>query len=530
MLEVLEQIINQYPGENNYLRKIKTKNKELYQWVCQQLPEIESINQKIYHLVNGSVATQCALGKDLVFKDYRRGYGYCGRAESCECLQSKCATTSLPYSEEKKVNVSAKTRKTKLDRYGDARYNNRAKSKATLKKNYGVEYTMHSDILRDRQRQTNITRYGAPNPMQNDQIKKRAIESNIRNNGAFHTCAHLSQEILEKINSIDFLISENKTKSPVMIAKELGVTHHAIYKKLWDSSIDYIRHTNFSVWEAEVANYIESLNIDIIRRDRKIIYPQEIDIVVPSHKLAIECNGLRWHSEISGNKDRKYHINKTVCAQESGYKLIHIYDYEWVNSPEIVQSRISNFLGLNRSVFARNCTVRLIDKIDEKNFLEINHIQGYCPSNYALGLYYGNELISVMSFGKPRFSKSYQYELLRFASVNFTTAVGGASKLFKWFIREINPKSVISYSDKRWGRASVYEKLGFRYLHTSNPSYYYTSNFHKLENRMKFQKHRLNSILSDFDPKLTEWENMKNHGYDRVWDCGNDVWLWEFDK
>ena len=47
---------------------------------------------------------------------------------------------------------------------------------------------------------------------------------------------------------------------------------------------------------------------------------------------------------------------------------------------------------------------------------------------------------------------------------------------------------------------------------------------------MKYQKHKLQNILENFDKDLTEWHNMKNHGYDRIWDCGNDVWFWKKDK
>jgi len=40
-------------------------------------------------------------------------------------------------------------------------------------------------------------------------------------------------------------------------------------------------------------------------------------------------------------------------------------------------------------------------------------------------------------------------------------------------------------------------------------------------NRMNFQKHKLKNKIQNFNEELTEYENMLNNGYDRIWDCGN---------
>jgi hypothetical protein len=115
---------------------------------------------------------------------------------------------------------------------------------------------------------------------------------------------------------------------------------------------------------------------------------------------------------------------------------------------------------------------------------------------------------------------------LRFANKINTTVVGAASKLFSYFINNNDIDKVISYSHKDKFTGTMYEKLGFKYSHSSNPSYLYTKDYIHFENRLKYQKHKLPLLLENFDPKLTEWENMKNNGYDRIWDCGNDVWIW----
>lgn len=166
----------------------------------------------------------------------------------------------------------------------------------------------------------------------------------------------------------------------------------------------------------------------------------------------------------------------------------------------------------------------------EKEFLSRNHLQGYSPSQRCFGLFYDNELVSLMSFCKSRYSKNHEWELLRFANRLNTSVVGGASKLFNHFKNVYKPRSVISYSHKDKFSGNIYKKMGFEYSHSSLPAYYYTKDYNTFENRVRYQKHKLQKLLKTFDPNLTEWENMQNNGYDRIWDCGNDVLIYKRDK
>ena len=95
--------------------------------------------------------------------------------------------------------------------------------------------------------------------------------------------------------------------------------------------------------------------------------------------------------------------------------------------------------------------------------------------------------------------------------------MGALSKL----ISHINSKSIISYVDLRYGTGKSYEKIGFKKLGQSKPNYFYTKNHKIRENRLKYQKHKLELILEQYDPNLTEWQNMQLNQFDRIWDCGN---------
>lgn len=280
--------------------------------------------------------------------------------------------------------------------------------------------------------------------------------------------------------------------------------------------------------ELEVLEYVKSLEVKTIHSHRKLLgNNRELDIVIPDNKLAIEFNGLYWHSELAG-KHRLYHKDKTNDCSEKGYDLIHIFEHQWLDQQPIVKDIISKRLGkVSNKIYARKCELKEVETKEATKFLEDNHLQGYAGASIKLGLYYEEELVSIMTFGKARFNKNVEWELVRFANKLDTSVIGGASKLLKHFKKE-NQGSLISYCDLSVFSGKLYEELGFTLSHISEPNYWY---FHIRDmvvySRVKFQKHKLEKELEDFDDKLSEWENMKNNGYNRYFDCGNAVYILE---
>lgn len=235
---------------------------------------------------------------------------------------------------------------------------------------------------------------------------------------------------------------------------------------------------------------------------------------LPDYKLAIEYDGIHYHSEQF--KPKGYHIFKTSECEKQGIQLLHIFDFEDV---DIWKSIISGKLKKNTKIFARKCIVKELSLDETKIFLEENHLQGFCPSKYRYGLFYNGELVQVMTFGVPRFNKQYDFELLRLASKKFTSVVGGASKLLKFF-RNSHTGSIISYANRRFSTGDVYRKLGFIQLGITDVNYFYTGH-NEVLTRYQYQKHKLKDLLESFDPSKTESENMRLNGYFKVFDCGN---------
>jgi hypothetical protein len=275
--------------------------------------------------------------------------------------------------------------------------------------------------------------------------------------------------------------------------------------------------------EDEVKSFIKSLNIEIIENSKNIITPLELDIYIPSHNIAIEFDGLYWHNELF--KPSNYHLNKTDQCESKGIQLIHIFEDEWLYKKDIVKSRLKNILGITENkIFGRKCIIKDVNTRDKKLFLDNNHIQGTVASSINLGLYYNDELVSLMTFGKGRIAmggNSNQYELVRFCNKLNYNVIGGASKLLKYFIKVYQPKEIISYADRRWSQGNLYKQLEFTNTKTSAPNYWYIINNNR-KHRFAYRKSIL--VKEGYDSNTTEHEIMKNRGIYRIYDCGTLVY------
>jgi hypothetical protein len=286
-------------------------------------------------------------------------------------------------------------------------------------------------------------------------------------------------------------------------------------------------------------NEISELIPNPILNSRKIINPLEIDIFSNEYKFGIEYNGIVFHSfglnnsELLNNYhklDKNKHLIKTLKMEELDYQLFHIKDIDWNNpiKKEIWKSIINNKLGKSNKFFARK--FKIIDLTGHKEFvykyLEDNHLQGNCGYKYAYGLCNkSNEVYSIMTFGKSRFDKNMEYELLRFCNLKNCTIVGGASKLLKYFEKTINPTSIVSYANRDWSQGNLYESLGFEFIKSTSPNYFYTDTNRRIINRMSAQKHKLKNLLNEnFNENLSERDNMINNGYRIYYDTGNLVY------
>lgn len=280
-----------------------------------------------------------------------------------------------------------------------------------------------------------------------------------------------------------------------------------------------ICYNNISKGHREIYEYI---GLDGIINDRSAIKPLEIDCYYPDHNIGIEFHGVYYHSSFNNN-DRLKHSNKLDACNNVGIKLIQIFENEWYDKKDIVKSIIEyNFGRIKHKYSARKCTVSSIPFKDYEVFCDNNHLQGCVGCKVRYGLFFNDDLVGVMGFNKHH---KYEWEISRFCVKVGCLVNGGASKLFSHFINDNNPNNIMTYADRRYSNGSIYKRLGFVVDSITKPGYFYTKNT-SVFSRQSFQKHKLSSKISNFDSSLTEFENMINNGYKRLWDAGNIRLLW----
>lgn len=197
-----------------------------------------------------------------------------------------------------------------------------------------------------------------------------------------------------------------------------------------------------------------------------------------------------------------------------------MFQDDWVHKQDIVKSIILNKLGKNKRIYGRKCVIKVVNNNDKNLFLNENHLQGQCISKVNLGLYYNNELVSLMTFGKRSISKNMvRHELLRFCNKLNTTVIGGASKLFKYFINNYKYKELYSFADYGRSNGNMYEKLGFKFLNKSDINYWWVVDGIK-SHRYNWNKTQLAKKKMLKTPEETEDNCMHRHNYFKIYDCG----------
>jgi hypothetical protein len=515
----------------------------------------------------------CDKEKELSYQSYNKNiskHGIYSCSEKCAQFKNRL-TNKEKYGVDyplQSTEIKNKMKNTNNERYGvDNVFQSEIIKQQIIKTNninYGVDYPQQNkEILEKSNRtnldkygftrpsknvdvvkkmiRTNINRYGVKHPIQNNDIKNKILETNLIKYGVDNPTK--SKEIKDKVS----LTCRNKEKKSNKSIIEIDLDEREYLMKcdcgkehlftipfsLYNSRKYFTNHycticfppyqKSVSQCETDMLNFIKNNYTDeVIINSKSIISPYELDIYLPDLKLAFEFNGVFWHNEL--NKDKHYHKIKSNLCDSSGIQLVHIYEDDWIYKEPIVKSMILNKLERTSSkIFARKCIIKEINSKESVSFLNSNHLQGNVNSIIKIGLYYNNDLVSLMTFGKLRKSmnsksKDGQYEMLRFCNKLNTNIVGGASKLFKYFTKTYNPSSIVSYADRSYSNGNLYKQLGFELKHITNPNYYYVVNNIR-KHRFGFRKDIL--VKQGYDKNKSEHQIMLERKIYRIYNSGN---------
>jgi hypothetical protein len=471
------EIVTQSP--KHYSRLIR-KDLELNNWVVQNsLIQSDNFAEMITSAIN-EFKPICKNGKKQPFLSITKGWTFCGHQRECLCSKEstaeKVSDTKLAWNKEKHAEANRRRKNTMVERYG---------------------FEFNS---------------------QREDIKH------------IWTKPKIDESVWNLLNDHNWLHNEYMVKQRNLsdIADQLDVYYGTVGEYCHKQGFEIRQFSKFSKEETQLSNWLTEIGMNHTRNDRQIFDGKELDILIPDKNLAIEINGLQWHSfhpKYNKPEDRNRHLQKTVMATENGIDLLHFTDWQWNNKRDIVKSIIKSKLGINDRLYARQCVIKPVDKTTAKIFLENYHIQGYIFADFTYGLFQNNELKTLVSIGRSRFNKKHNWEVLRTCSLPGITVVGGLSKLMK-HISNNHIGSIISYCDRSRSNGRGYISAGFTLVGSSDPGYFWT-NGNITISRYRTQKHRLSKLLKNFDPNQSGSENMFNTGWQRFWDCGNLIFEWK---
>ncbi len=278
--------------------------------------------------------------------------------------QTNLKRRGVEYSFQSK-EVREKSNKTKLKRFGRinvGQFGTEEHAQA-IKNKYGVEHPLQNDDVKEKVKQTNLKKYGYTSFTKTTEYKKLLRDKyNIENVFQLEYVKN-KLKLSKKQNFFDNLSNSNRLQNKVTplfsIEEYEGVNKKYRWKcnrcgHKFEDHIDdgriprcficYPRRiNNKSNLEIELYNWLKSFKLNVIHNDRQLIAPLELDIFIPQKNLAIEFNGIYWHST-EFIIDKWYHQKKVELCYRKGVRLLHIWENEWLENIKKVKKHIVYYI------------------------------------------------------------------------------------------------------------------------------------------------------------------------------------------
>jgi len=413
--------------------------------ICQYLDCMNIIPHRTHYGVTGYYAIGCCYGHTSKLNNLVK-YGFENVSQLKEVKEKKKTTTFKHYGVEnpkQNKDVAEKIAKTMSERYGGFGKGSptlKNKIERTLLEKHGVTNPMHVEEHRDKLVSTlfdkSILRL---EPF----VKPNFSPDNYLGSDIEH------EWICQKCGELFLGITNCKTRIPRCYSC------YPISSSKSKAEIDLFESIEFN---------------EKISSDKEILNGYELDIFIPSKKLAIEFNGLYWHSESNG-KDVNYHLNKTIQCENKGIQLIHVFEDEWFEKREVVLSIIHRKLGIVKNEFlAENCEIRELKPNIKDEFLKTNSLVDFDDCAFSIGLFtMSEELVEIITFKKIN---NTEWKMCNHCLKNDFSIKGGFFKLMNHFLKNISPTTINIELDRRLEDGTEYLEFGFLLIDTIPPSNY----------------------------------------------------------
>jgi hypothetical protein len=466
-------------------------------------------------------------------KTIKEKYGVDNIAELQQTKDKKKQTCIEKYGVEhhsKLDSVKEKKKQTLLKNFGPEGLANPIiyeKRKQTCLERYGVEHHTQTKEVQDKKKETCQEKYGVNNVMFVDSIKQQVSNSWYNNNAP-----NFDEYVKRLIDERGFNLLSEYTSSHNKITIQCRKCQTS-FDIIWNDFQQgqgtcptcYPEHMGFSKQEEDIFNFLTNNGItNLEHRNKKLIYPFEIDIVDSEKKIGIEYCGLWFHSSgenSRGHHPKNYHLNKLNMCQNIGFKLITIFEDEWILKQDVVKNKLLLLFGIRsnfQKIHARKCCIKEIDYESKKKFLDLYHLQNDRISTINLGAFFEDKLLSVMTFLK---TENDIWELTRYCCHPNYIIPGIFSKLLSQFKINYPYSEILTYADKRWSNGNVYLATGFQKISDTEPNYWYWGKgIVGRAHRLNFTKEKLKQF-PNYDDTFTEFQLMALNKYSWIYDCGS---------
>ena len=459
-------------------------------------------------------------------------YGITNAMEKKEFRQAISNTYSNQTKEEKQEKVK-RIKQTKLEKYGDENYHNIEQAKQTMQEKYGVQIGYQTEKSVQNRIKSSMEKYGVDNPFKSSEVHKLARQKMKEKYGVEY--GYKSKIIRNKINEsikekygVDNIMHSSKYQRKV---KQTMFDKYKVTSGfLTPNAIKSHKQGTISKINKKCAEELKQITNKQIKLEKpifKYIYDIQLgeNILIDinptiSHNVYISYPYLLKVVKDNIPISKEYHLDRLKIAVENGYDLISVFDWDdWEKIKYLLQDK--------ETLYARKLEVKEVDKKECNEFLNNYHLQNTCNGQeIRLGLYKDNELIEIMTFGKPRYNKNYEWELLRLCTKPEYKVVGGAEKLFKHFIELVNPQSVISYCDNSKFSGEVYTRLGFTQKGKPSPSLHWSKGSEHITDNLLRQRGFDQLFNTNYSKGTSNEELMIEHGWLPIYDCGQMTFIW----
>lgn len=402
-----------------------------------------------------------------------------------------------------------------------------AKSAKNMKKHYKLhghhntgKTKENSELVRQKAKKISLTRKGVPLTEKHRQnlVGKKKLDAEIVKQRFLHYGFSLVGHYLHAQKPVDLICLKCQNKCQKTL-------HATMYGSQCPTCNPPWQYMPVSKWQQEIFDYVSTLTTDVVLNDRKVLDGKELDIYVPSHKFAIECNGIYWHSQAVGQYDKNHAEVKRKLACASNINLLTIFEDEWRDKKDILKSMIQHRLNKSKmTVPARKCTIQLVKPIQLRDFFNQNHIDGYVKSSYGLALMLENKIIAACTL---RWAKNYSdkatIEIARLCFLKDHHIQGGLSKLItnaKKVALKQNATKLVTYTDGRFGGRG-YLNAGIQFEKETVPRFWWTD-FKQRYDRFKFR--------ADKSKNLSELQIAKQAGVTKIYGCSNLLYSIQLDS